>query len=505
MSTERLIDASVFSARGRLNENGIQILNQYEDSRQSSTSSGIGLCCTPMATGKRRVSFISFYEILWCQWSDVDSRKLEVTYVNPKAEEVIPEVISIDIDQDFVIPTSPASESTDICQEILAQAYKSHIISPSIAVIINPHGGKGKAAEIYKKKIAPILRAANVKVEYIETKHHEHAVQIARELEISKFDIVACCSGDGIPHEVINGFYQRPDNGLSAFQKIAVTQLPCGSGNALSLSTHGSNDASVATFSMLKSHRVKLDLMAILQKSSPITKLSFLTQCFGIIADSDIGTEHLRWMGPVRFEIGVMGKILSGAKYPCDVFVEYAVELKHDLETHFQQFRPDTPSQNQVQPESPALSASNLIVHGPAISDPIPLHWVKLPENVTNNLNIFYVGKMPYISSNTEFFPAALPNDGTMDMIITGTDIGILESVNILLSVEKGLHVNNDKVIHSKIKSYRLVPKLKNIKNHYISIDGENCPIEPIQAELLPGVLTGLLPDGSYVKTSFNK
>ena len=63
---------------------------------------------------------------------------------------------------------------------------------------------------------------------------------------------------------------------------------------------------------MLKAHKTKLDLMAITQGSEKITKLSFLSQCYGIIADSDIGTEHLRWLGPIRFELGVIQKCSRG-------------------------------------------------------------------------------------------------------------------------------------------------------------------------------------------------
>ena len=103
--------------------------------------------------------------------------------------------------------------------------------------IDKPAWRQGHAKTIYKIKILPILQAARANVTYFETKYHGHATEIARELDVNDYDIIVCCSGDGIPHEVINGFYLRPDKGLLTFNKIAVTQLPCGSGNALSLST----------------------------------------------------------------------------------------------------------------------------------------------------------------------------------------------------------------------------------------------------------------------------
>jgi sphingosine kinase len=39
--------------------------------------------------------------------------------------------------------------------------------------------------------------------------------------------------------------------------------------------------------------------------------LSFLTQASGLMADLDLGTEHLRWMGDGRFIIGY----LQGGEY----------------------------------------------------------------------------------------------------------------------------------------------------------------------------------------------
>jgi len=52
-----------------------------------------------------------------------------------------------------------------------------------------------------------------------------------------------------------------------------------------------------------------VDLLSILQSGK--RTFSFLSQCVGLMADLDLGTEHMRWMGSNRFLYGY----LRGGKY----------------------------------------------------------------------------------------------------------------------------------------------------------------------------------------------
>lgn len=46
------------------------------------------------------------------------------------------------------------------------------------------------------------------------------------------------------------------------------------------------------------------DLLSILQNDK--RTFSFFSQCVGLMADLDLGTEHLRWMGSARFVYGFL-------------------------------------------------------------------------------------------------------------------------------------------------------------------------------------------------------
>lgn len=506
MSREQLLYEANREPQGVLGEKGIEISQQSGDRVFSTSDSedekAAGACCFPQSHHEKTpLTFISYKNILWCE-STSGGNAVNVTYVKPVGKTVKIKQQLINIVEAALFPDGSNKLGTNITEMILQKAYIHGMRSPSILVLVNPRGGTGTAVQIFAEQIAPILKAAHVDYTYIETERRRHAVDIARELDIDRYDIIACVSGDGIPHEVINGFYQRPDKGVAAFNKLAVTQLPGGSGNAFTLSTHGSNDAATATVAMLKGRKAKFDLMAMTMSSG--TYLSFLSQCYGLIVQSDIGTEWMRWIGPKRFEIGTFYGVLTRAKYPCDVYVKYVCESNEHVFQHFREHHKKncTESVRSIDDQKlPVVAPSALELKGPKLTDDVPQDWSQLPESLTDDLSIFYVGKMPYVSDNVQFFPAALPNDHAMDLLVMDTKATTMETVNILTQADKGTHIHSDKVIHSKVLSYRLVPQVRNPEDMVISVDGESFPMETFQVEVLPGILTVLLQDGNFVDT----
>lgn len=494
-STERLLMAQ--GTRCQLGLDGLYIKEQAMPVVWNQEAENSYYCLPTPPNPADAGDSIDYKDILNCV--KVDDNTYRVNFVVKQDKGIALNTLAVTID-DIRVDQLKSSGGYD--DYIMKKAYPHQPINGSLLVIINPFSGQGKALEIFHKEIKPVLEAAGVEVVLQETKYRNHAADMARTLDIQKYDVVACVSGDGIPHEVINGFYAREDMGVEAFNKVAVTQLPGGSGNALTLSTHGSNDALLATFNMLKAKRTKLDLMAVKQLDSDNTtekiSLSFLSQCYGAIADSDIGTEHLRWMGPIRFDLGVAHKVFTKASYPCDLFIKYLTTTKQELLSHFEEHNDKTATDIPV-------TKDRLTLSGPKLSDPVPSDWIQVDSRISSKLSIFYTGNMPYVSSDTQFFPAALPNDGSMDLIITSNSTPIAKSVASLLAVASGKHALEDHVLHHKISGYRLVPQIPDNSKHYISIDGEDFPFKTLQVEVLPGILTSLLNEGNYVPTCLKK
>ncbi|AJT72090.1 Lcb4p [Saccharomyces cerevisiae YJM195] len=452
---------------------------------------------------------------------------IELTFAVPKGHDVIPQKLTLLIDhvsRKSRANTGEENISSGTVEEILEKSYENSKRNRSILVIINTHGGKGTAKNLFLTKARPILVESGCKIEIAYTKYAGHAIDIAKDLDISKYDTIACASGDGIPYEIINGLYRRPDR-VEAFNKLAVTQLPCGSGNAMSISCHWTNNPSYAALCLVKSIETRIDLMCCSQPSymNEWPRLSFLSQTYGVIAESDINTEFIRWMGPVRFNLGVAFNIIQGKKYPCEVFVKYAAKSKKELKVHFLENKdknkgcltfepnpspnssPDLLSKNNINNNtkdelSPNfLNEDNFKLKYP-MTEPVPRDWEKMDSELTDNLTIFYTGKMPYIAKDTKFFPAALPADGTIDLVITDARIPVTRMTPILLSLDKGSHVLEPEVIHSKILAYKIIPK---VESGLFSVDGEKFPLEPLQVEIMPMLCKTLLRNGRYIDTEF--
>lgn len=70
----------------------------------------------------------------------------------------------------------------------------------------------------------------------VDTTHRGQARDVARKLSL-EFDAVITVSGDGLIHEILNGFSEHA-NPRGAFT-IPVAPIPTGSGNGLSLNLLG--------------------------------------------------------------------------------------------------------------------------------------------------------------------------------------------------------------------------------------------------------------------------
>lgn len=438
--------------------------------------------CSCLGARPRRRLHILYLDILHCE---PQGHALEVAHMRPRGLLRVLVRERVDV-----------MGKGDAAAAVMAKAYAALEPQPRVLVLLNNHGGKGTAQAQYQREIGPILEAARARVTFQQTRYAGHGVDIGRELNEDRFDIVACCLGDGIPHEVINGMYQRPDRGAAVFGKVAVAQIPCGLGNAMLRSNFHCTDAATATLRMLKLPRVQMDLMAVTSGSGGAqqTRLLFLLQLYGIVADADIGTEHLRWMGLVRFDLGVARRLLTKTEYPCDLWVQFVAEDNDAVKMHYAQHR------GAQRPHTPPKGAFALAA--PPLNEPVPSTWLQM--RATQRLNMFYVGKMPFVLATAQMFPAALPGDGAMDMVITDTDMGRLHSGTIGFAVDRGVHVGDPQVRHAKVLAYRLVPRV-DPTDHYILVDGEEIPFEPFQVEVLPRVMTTLLHEGKYAETAYEK
>lgn len=188
----------------------------------------------------------------------------------------------------------------------------------------------------------PLFDAARMPLTIHTTTKSKEAIDLCTDMDIDAFDIVVPCSGDGLAYECFNGLGKRPD-ARRALQKIAVAHVPCGSGNALALNAFGTHRASLAALAIVKGVPTPMDLISITQDGpttpGPTRSLSFLSQTLGVMAEADLGTEHLRWMGEHRFTYGSVTRILKKKLYPCDLWVKMEIDHKDGVREHYRRER----------------------------------------------------------------------------------------------------------------------------------------------------------------------
>ncbi|THC91039.1 hypothetical protein EYZ11_009498 [Aspergillus tanneri] len=361
-----------------------------------------------------------------------------------------------------------------------AQRYKR------LKVLVNPFGGKGDAVKLYQKYAAPIFAAAHCKVDVQETTHGGHATEIAEQIDIGNYDAIVCCSGDGVPYEVFNGLAKKP-NAQEALAKLAVALLPGGSGNAMTWNLCGTGSVSVAALTIVKGLRTPMDLVSITQGTT--RTLSFLSQAFGVIAEADLGTDNIRWMGAHRFTYGFLVRIIQQTVYPCDLAVKVEINDKKVIKNHYNAYANSVPPLRSPQDAAGQPRGLPELKYG-TVQDDLPKDWEVIPAETLGN---FYAGNMAIVSKDTSFFPASLPNDGMIDIVTIDGTLGMSKSLKMMTSIPEGSFFDMPDVNVRKVTAYRLTPREKE---GYISVDGERIPFEPFQVEVHQGLGTVLSKSG---------
>ncbi|CAG8595267.1 22507_t:CDS:2 [Dentiscutata erythropus] len=361
-------------------------------------------------------------------------------------------------------------------------AYKNAKPSKHLKIFINPFSGTCKASKVFDSEVKPIFDAAGCTYDITITEKINHAREIMQTIDLKPFDVIVGISGDGIIHEIINGLLER-ENINDATIPIGV--IPAGSGNALNICLQGEavyKSLQHSALTIIKGVPMKIDMCSITQGDKRY--FSFMSQTFGVIADCDLGTENLRWMGSMRFIFGALKAIFEGRRYSCELAMKIAESNKEIIRDTY---RKEYNSNSQSVP----MSRDNR--YG-TVNDPIPDDWTIITDDVSTILG----GKVPWIGKGTIPFPCALPNDGLIDLLVARRDklSSRIKSINFMTEMELGNHIKMKEIDYYKVEAFRLTPK--NSTDGYISIDGEKVDFAPFQVEALPQLINILSIDGKY-------
>ncbi|KAF9483786.1 hypothetical protein BDN70DRAFT_873404 [Pholiota conissans] len=414
-----------------------------------------------------------------------DSSRMKLAYL-AKKKELHLVVLEGTVDE------ADIRHAAEWAKSVMTAVYEDNGIQRSrrFMVFVNPFGGKKKGASIFVNKVEPVLKIAGCSLEVLYTTHQGQAQELAKNLPLD-FDAIVIVSGDGLIHEILNGFAEHADP-MKAFS-IPIAPIPTGSGNGLSLNILGPEegfDVLAAALNAIKGQPMKVDVFSVTQGGR--RSISFMSQALGLMADLDIGTDNLRWMGETRFLYGLLRGLV---KYKsCPVQLSYKVAEKDKLKMAVEV----SLRKNTLGLHSPTSASTQA-----GFSDTLPpLKYVKRDEQedeegwttFTDPILYVYAGKGPYVGRDYMAFPVSLPDDGLIDLVVMTND-----SRGDLISAMDGAPQGNTywhpKVHYVKAHTYRVKPLQE--KGH-LAIDGERYPFEEFQVEVYKGLATLMSPYGHY-------
>ncbi|KAJ4000735.1 ATP-NAD kinase-like domain-containing protein [Lentinula boryana] len=436
--------------------------------------------------GNRKPQTVPLHNVIAASYHS-DARLLEIAYVIRLKKKGPLHLVRLD----GQVEESNAEAAGNLATTTLEWAYKDVKPNRRLKVLINPHGGVGKGVALFNKLVEPVFRAAGCILDLVHTTKTGDAYEIAKSLPLPEFDALITVSGDGLIHEVLNGFanHAYPRKAL----QMPVAPIPTGSGNGLSLNLLGIEDGFdvvAASLNVIKGSPMPVDVFCFTQNGQ--RTISFMSQAVGLMADVDLGTEDLRWMGDTRFMYGLLRGLIKFK--PCNVQLSYKA-VEQDKKKMFENLNFRRSKNGSVVPRENQDDNSELPESKIGLDE--TEGWTTFPEP----LLYLYAGKGPYVGRDLMAFPVSLPDDGLIDIVVQSTKN--FSRTDVLASfggAPKGELYWNDSLHYVKAEAYRIKPLSKK---GYLSIDGESYPFEEFQVEVLPK-LANLLSSHGYYNASFD-
>uniref|UniRef100_A0A8C5G9L3 sphingosine kinase n=1 Tax=Gouania willdenowi TaxID=441366 RepID=A0A8C5G9L3_GOUWI len=333
-------------------------------------------------------------------------------------------------------------------------------------ILVNPHSGRGQALQLFSGHIQAMLTEASVPYTLVITEHQNHARELVRKADLSKWDALVIMSGDGLLFEVINGLMEREDWQEAMQTPLGI--LPGGSGNALAIRLKHNTGYREHTnglfcgFLLCKGLVGSLDLVSI-HLTSRQRLFSFLSLAWGFVADVDIESEKYRHVGAIRFLMGTLVRLATLRVYQGRLAYLPVTEA------------------SKLPKGSIRGPVDSLL---PGLDQPVPETWtVVKDEDFVLVLAIY----QSHLAEDLWTVPGAQADDGVIHLFYVTAGISRPALLRLFLAMEKGAHLacGCPYLVYEKVRALRLEPISPQ---GVITVDGEMVEYGPVQAQIHPGL-----------------
>jgi sphingosine kinase len=181
--------------------------------------------------------------------------------------------------------------------------------------------------------------------------------------------------------------------------------------------------------------------------------ISFLTYSWAMVADIDLESEVIHFMGEARFDVWAVWRCLFLRRYR---------------------------ARFSYLPAATVPDKTVAMDHMPALTEAVPADWV----TVEDNFLLFWASHVSHASMHAHHSPRSHLQDHIFQVLtVRGDSVSRYRMVRILLGLETGSHVNMPGVEFVECTAYRLEHLTVGSFN---DIDGEQVEDGPVQAHVLP-------------------
>jgi len=185
---------------------------------------------------------------------------------------------------------------------------------------------------------------------------------------------------------------------------------------------------------------------------------AFLTYSWAMIADIDIESETIRFMGMLRNDLWAVWRVINLRSYK-GKFSFLPASVDDGI-------------------NSGDYTKDNF----PAIGDDVPSNWL----TIEGDFILFWASQVTHASSATIQSPDSKLNDGIFNIMVIREPCSRFQVAKILLGLENGSHTKNAKAEFFPCVAFRMDPVSSGSFN---DIDGEVVEFGRIQGRVQPSVL----------------
>lgn len=347
-----------------------------------------------------------------------------------------------------------------------------------LLVFVNPHSGKGKSLQTFRKVVAPLLDSNNLNYDLVITTGRDHAksVLISHE-DLGSFNAILILSGDGLVFEAVNGILGRGD-GFKILPTLPMSIIPSGSGNGLLCSVLHASGASLKpkkiherAVEIATSGRAKSQNVAVFHVETDRGHCAcFLSIGWGIMADIDIESEKWRkTLGSNRFTLGGIIRSLKLRTYRGKLSYRHytSKERKQSEPYHiYDQNCCDRVAKREEKRKDtwPEYHVEEV----PELHEPLDESWTVVDDEFIS----FYAVTLSHISSDGPYAPTAKLEDNRIHLTyILKKDVkNRMEIIKFLTAIENAKHLDLPFVKSVEVSAFRLEPQTGG---SYVTVDGE--------------------------------